>query len=146
MKFLKILRAVKLKMMIGSAEEFFIKRMLTRLKMVSPLGINRFMPPTGKSDISVDRFDFCSYQDLVKIQEQNASNRNNGKEFHGWVKSQAKIIKKNNRKIEPNPIDNNPYHALIVLPGGLDKKEQKKHAVELAKNFLQWQPKDETSK
>ena len=104
------------------------------------------MPPTGKSDISVDRFDVCSYQDLVKIQEQNASNRNNGKEFHGWVKSQAKIIKKNNRKIEPNPIDDNPYHALIVLPEGLDKKEQKKHAVELANNFLQWQPKDKTSK
>lgn len=142
LKIFKNIKGSKIKDGDWIGRGIFYEEDAKKAKNGKPVRYYRFMPQTGKSDISVDRFDFCSYQDLVKIQEQNASNRNNGNKFCGWVKSQTSIIRKNNRDIKPNPMDNNPYHALIVLPGPLDKGEQKKHAVELAKNFLQWQPKD----
>lgn len=66
------------------------------------------------------------------IAEAVATKRNAS--FYGWAFLTASSARGKERETVASPIENNPYHADIVLPNAAleDREEQKRHALELA--------------
>ena len=98
---------------------------------------NIFLERLGAS-LSVDRFGFCSTQELTNIQNKNAEIRSQKesrkRSFYGWVNVEAKIARRNHRRVYATPMGSNSYHAEIILPKDIDRDEQITHARELASN------------
>ena len=83
-----------------------------------------------KDTISVDRlFDFC-LEKLAAIQDGHAQERK--QKFYGWASIKALDAKKNRRKVQSSPIENNPYHANIILPKNIEDDDRRSFAKELA--------------
>jgi len=94
--------------------------------------------------LSVDRLGlgFCSEKKLTDIQDKNAELRSTThvkRSFYGWAKIKARLARKNGRTVKSIQIKNNPYHAEIQLPEGIERDEQISHAKELASNSI-WAP------
>ena len=51
----------------------------------------------------------------------------------------AEIARRNGRTVQSIPLKSNPYHANITLPAGINRDDQKTHALELATN-AEWVP------
>ena len=94
-------------------------------------------------NISVDRFGFCPDKELTNIQDKNAESRSTEKDrrsFYGWASLKAFDARKQNRKIKPTPLNNNPYHADIILPEDVRMRDdQILHAIKLAEKSS-WKP------
>ena len=98
-----------------------------------------FLEKEGNNLLSVDRFGFCcSKEQLTKIQDENAKLRSlpnqKKRSFYGWAQITAKIARRNDRAIQSTRLENNPYHADISLPEGINRDNQIEHAQELASN------------
>ena len=78
--------------------------------------------------MSVDRLDLASTTDMTKIV------RSYGHPFYGWLTKTAEHIRDLECEVKTDPIPDNPYHALIVLPTEVaaDRDRQKHKARELA--------------
>ena len=50
-----------------------------------------------------------------------------GETFYGWVSTSVSAITNSGRKIIPDPVCGNPYHAVIQLPPYRDKEEYELH-------------------
>lgn len=102
-----------------------------------------FLEKQENHSLSVDRFGFCSEAELTDIQDKNAELRSKTeskqRSFYGWARIAAIIARFNGRTVRSTPLENNPYHADINLPEGIDKDDQKEHAKELASN-AEWAP------
>ena len=105
-----------------------------------------FLEKPGIVSLSVDRFGFCSEKELTSIQDKNAELRSQKepkkRSFYGWVKIKAKMAGRSERKVQATPQEENPYHADIILPKGIDRDQQIAHARELASNVddVIWTP------
>ena len=100
-----------------------------------PIKRTVFMEKNPGDSISVDRFEFCPQKELVDIQDQNAkkrSTKNIQRSFYGWARLKVIDARKEQRKVESNPVPENPYHAEISLPEPHTKDHQIEHAHELA--------------
>ena len=83
-----------------------------------------------KDTISVDRlFGFC-LEKLTAIQDKHAEKRKQN--FYGWASIKALDARKNSRKVQSSPIENNPYHANIILPKNIEDDDRRSSAKELA--------------
>ena len=60
---------------------------------------------------------------LAEMGVRNASL--SGKEFWGWYILTVKDIEDVGCKIIPSPLEDNPYHADILVPVALDAKDRK---------------------
>ena len=91
-----------------------------------------FLEKEGEPKISVDRLSVAPPDVATEIAEAVAAKRN--ATFYGWAFLTASRTRENGREALASPIENNPYHADIVLPQSAveDREEQKRHALELA--------------
>jgi hypothetical protein len=110
----------------------FSSKDLRRLRASKPVP-DIFKPKLGVSDISMDRLDHCSLEDLANIviatSGQRASN------FGGWAALTVSDAVRNNRQVRESAQLDNPYHADIVIPllgPDEDQEIRNAHAVELA--------------
>ena len=96
--------------------------------------IRAFIPPDGKDEISVDRLDFISDENMTQIADQSSNMRE--ETFCGWAVISVEKAKMNGRDVRPAPKKENPYHANIIFFLPKDKEERKaqqqKHANQLA--------------
>ena len=102
-----------------------------------------FLEKEGNNALSVDRFGFCSLEELTGIQDKNAKLRSTEtvqRSFYGWARITAEVACKNGRNVCLTPSEANPYHADIILPKDIDRDDEKEHALELASN-AEWVPK-----
>ena len=108
-----------------------------------------FLEKPGSASLSVDRFGFCSEKELTNIQDKNAElrssqNKPKTRSFYGWVKIKAEKACRSKRIVQVTPKEDNPYHADIILPEGIDinRDQQVAHATELASNDIDttWTP------
>lgn len=97
----------------------------------SQVSLQVFLEKEGEADISVDRLDYPTPQEVAAIGERAAFAR--GRTFYGWAVVTAEDAGTNQRQVRATPLKDNPYHADIVLPdiAGEDREEQKRHAQEL---------------
>ena len=91
-----------------------------------------FLERFGCTDVSVDRLTMPSAEDAEAIAGRVAAARNST--FYGWAVVTAAEAQKNDRRVVPSPLPDNPRHADVVLPQAVtdDREEQKRHAQELA--------------
>ena len=92
-----------------------------------------FLEKRGKKNISVDRIDVASSIDiLVDLSDEIAKNRQGP--FCGWAVITAENASDNEREVLASPLQDNPYHADIILPDAAvkEREEQKTHAQQLA--------------
>ena len=91
-----------------------------------------FLEKCRETDISVDRLDFASKEDMAEISEAVAAARD--KNFYGWAVVATEIAEASGRQVSATPQPDNPYHADIKLPDCVmeDREAQKQHAQALA--------------
>ena len=92
-----------------------------------------FLEKRGEKNLSVDRIDVASSIDiLVEISDKIAKNRQ--RPFCGWAVIIAENASDNGREVLSTPLQDNPYHADIILPDAavIEREEQKTHAQQLA--------------
>ena len=104
-----------------------------------------FLEKEGEPKLSVDRLSLAPVDEAVEIAEEVASNRPNAT-FCGWAVLTASSARENGRETVASPIENNPYHADIVLPevAAEDREEQIRHALELA-DASRWRERPDSS-
>jgi hypothetical protein len=92
-----------------------------------------FLPPEGKTEISVDRLSVAPPDQATSIADSRDNAR--GRTFYGWAIVTEEKSVGNGRRVVASPIPcQNPYHADIVLPADTanNREKQKLHAQELA--------------
>ena len=91
-----------------------------------------FLEREGINSISVDRLDYSSEEEALRIAQQNADARSAS--FYGWAVVLGDRAMSHSRKVVPSPTSQNPFHADIVLPDQavVDREVQKQHAQNLA--------------
>ena len=97
----------------------------------SRISLQVFLEKEGETDISVDRLDYPTPQEAAAIGERAAVARD--RTFYGWAVVTAENAGTHQRQVRATPLQDNPYHADIVLPdiASEDREEQKRHAQEL---------------
>lgn len=93
-----------------------------------------FYDNRAKEKLSVDRIDLpSSISVLIEICNKTVKDRG-ASGFYGWAVMTAKEASIDGRKVLSSPLDDNPYHANIVLPDSAinDQDERKDHAKKLA--------------
>ena len=96
-----------------------------------------FLEKIGELLLSVDRFDFCSFEELTDIQDKNAKARStpeSKRSFYGWAQIRTLEACQSGRKVKSSPLPNNRYHADIILPEDTNEDDQVEHANKLADN------------
>ena len=103
-----------------------------------------FLERSGCTHISVDRLTMPSAEDAEVIAGRVAEARDST--FYGWAVVTAAEAQKNDRRVVPSPLPDNPRHADIVLPQAVtdDREEQKRHAQELA-DVSRWRTSGDSS-
>ncbi len=95
---------------------------------------NKFEPRTNHNDVSVDRMDLASQNQLAKLAEKNTTRE--GKLFRGWYTLTVRDVTDVGCRASPTPRPENPYHAdiefLVPLNADNRKNEIRKRAFELA--------------
>jgi hypothetical protein len=90
-----------------------------------------FIERHGEKDLSVGRLSFGDLEVIAAIQDKER-----GRHCHGWAAVSAASARKAKRTVVPDKLDNNPYHALIILPDAPTPEEfiaaQREHGIELA--------------
>ncbi len=113
------------------------KKNLRQLKLgkQADVPVSAFEPEADCNDISADRMDLASQDELAVLAEKNTSRANQS--FRGWYTLTARDVTKAGCRAEPTPSCKNPYHADIVFPVPLDADDRKnkirKRAWELAR-------------
>ncbi len=75
-----------------------------------------FLERDGVDRISVNRLSYAPLSVLTQIGNEVAKNRTNGtRSFYGWAVLIVEDAEDSDRKVEPTPIEDNPYHADICL-------------------------------
>ena len=120
------------------------RRSFRRLKAEGKARVpaSKFEPPNNTSEISVNRMDLAPTVTLAELGVRNASL--SSKKFWGWYTLTAGDIEEAGCRIIPTPLDDNPYHADIVVPVALDTEDRKdalrEYAIGLAycATFVPW--------
>lgn len=99
---------------------------------------NIFKERDGVREISVDRLSFGHHAQISKVHDTERFNQT----FYGWAVLAAKEAAEQGRSVVASPVQDNPYHAEIVLPdAGRDDPvdDQNAHALSLAMR-AKWMP------
>lgn len=95
---------------------------------------SKFEPQTGCNDVSVDRMDLASQDELAELAERNTTRV--GKSFRGWYTLTARDVSEAGCSAGATWSSENPYHADIRFPVPLSadnrRNEIRKRAMELA--------------
>ena len=98
----------------------------------------------GTSRISVDRLDYAPSGYLKNLAHQSAKARGENRNFHGWAKLTCEEASEDGRRVEADPIKDNPYHAIIHLPAAAtdDDAEEQAHKLARLSEFIppEWSP------
>ena len=91
-----------------------------------------FLERESETRVSVDRLSAAPSEEATSI--ASAVGEKRGASFYGWAFLPASRARENGRETVASPIEDNPYHADIILPEAAseDREEQKRHAQELA--------------
>ena len=111
------------------------KRAFRRLKTEGKarVPVSKFMPPKNTNDVSVNRMDLAAVVTLAELGSRNA--RKAGKTFWGWYTLTAREIEEVGCTVKASPLDDNPFHADIVLPVPLDAEDRKDDLTEYARDL-----------
>ena len=93
-----------------------------------------FLEKEGVKKLSVDRIELPSSKSvLIEICNKAAKERK-ASGFYGWAVITAEKASMDEREVVSSQLEENPYHADIVLPDSAikDRDEQKEHAKKLA--------------
>ena len=102
----------------------------------------KFEPPNNTNEISVNRMDLTPTVTLAELGVRNARLIN--KQFWGWYTLTAGDVENVGCRVASTPLDDNPYHADIVVPVPLDAEDRKdtlrEYAIGLAysSTFVPW--------
>lgn len=94
----------------------------------------QFLPEGDGLTMSVDRLTVADGQgfDLTDLASKASASRSGP--FEGWLSVTVADVRREGRRVEASPQEDNPYHADIVLPdGATDKGERIRHAQVLAR-------------
>lgn len=91
---------------------------------------NEFLESRGNLAISVNRLDYADEAEKQRIAELISSDT---RTWRRWACVSLEDVLECNRKVEPEKLSDNEYHANILLPEGSDFSAQKVHADRLAK-------------
>jgi hypothetical protein len=90
-----------------------------------------FIERDGEKDLSVDRLSFGDLEVIASIKDEER-----GRRCHGWAAVSAASARKAKRTVASDKLQDNPYHALIILPEATTREEffaaQREHGIELA--------------
>ncbi|MCH7888100.1 MAG: hypothetical protein IIA00_02355 [Proteobacteria bacterium] len=109
-----------------------------RARKASTRGIiahNEFLESIDRDNLSVDRLGFAPDLEMAEIADRNAAGRR--QTFFGWAVVTVQQASEMERRVEPAPLLDNRYHALIVLnlPTGVERRDvAREHALNLAKH------------
>lgn len=98
------------------------------------IAYDMFLEKAHVDCLSVDRLDLAPDTEMAEIGDRNAIAR--GKSFFGWAVVSVRNALEMNRRVEPTPQPDNPYHADINLnlPSGSERLDvARQHAYNLAK-------------
>ena len=114
------------------AEEEFLWRGVfdRRRSRKAKVKYNEFLESRGTLAISVNRLDYADANEKQRIAELISSEE---RIWRRWASISVENARACNRKVEPDKLSDNEYHANILLPEGSDYSAQKFHANRLAK-------------
>ena len=97
-----------------------------------------FLIKPGQTAISLDRLSGAPLGELAALAHAESVSRDGS--FHGWALITGEDACGKDRRVIASPLDNNPYHADILLPASAatDKGERVRHAHELATASSGW--------
>lgn len=104
--------------------------------------VAKFEPPKNSNEISVNRMNLAPTDTLAELGERNANL--SGKNFWGWYTLMTGDVEDVGCKAIPTPLDDNPFHADIVLPVASDADDRRdalrEYAIDLAYHatFVPW--------
>ena len=109
----------------------FSRRVLNRTRR-SRVPFDRFLPPAGTTDISVDELSEQSLKTVTELAINDGHVRK--RTFRAWAAVSVETARRRDREVVHTPTAENPYHHEIRLPPAtaVDRDEQKRHAKELA--------------
>ena len=102
----------------------------------------RFKSPRNSNEIPVNRMDLAPVDTMAELGMRNA--RSLGKSFWGWYILTTGDVEGVGCSVKPSPLDDNPYHADIVIPVALDAEGRRDDVIEYAtglayhSTFLPW--------
>lgn len=112
---------------LGREEQFQsdAKRAYRRLKTdgKARVRVSKFIPPKSTNEISTNRMDLAPVATMAELGTRNASL--SGKRFWGWYTLAADDVEEVGCRVQPSPLDDNPYHADILIPVALDAEDRK---------------------
>ena len=85
-----------------------------------------FVPPVDKNEISVDRLDKTSVEEIVRIVATSQHR------FFGWYTLTVDDVNTTNCIVNATPIPDNMFHADIVFPIPMDSTDRKDEIREIA--------------
>ena len=95
------------------------KKVLGRQERGEPpkVRVQKFMPPPGSCELSVDRMDLCDTGMLADLAERNTTRAD--RSLQGWYTLSAGDVLRANCTVRSSPFPGNPYHADIAMPVNL---------------------------
>ncbi len=104
--------------------------------------VSKFEPPKNSNEISVNRMDLANENTFAVLGKRNAASL--GKLFWGWYILTKEAVEDVGCSVKQSPLDENPYHADIIIPVSLDAEERRDNVIDYARdlayqaNFLPW--------
>ncbi len=104
--------------------------------------VSKFKPPKNSNEISVNRMDLARINTLAELGKRNAASL--GNLFWGWYILTKDAVEEVGCSVMQSPLDENPYHADIIIPVSLDAEERRDDVIAYARdlayhaNFLPW--------
>ncbi len=115
----------------------FNKKRARKASNTGDIAHNEFLERIDRDNLSVDRLGFAPDTEMAEIADRNAVERR--QLFFGWAVVTVQQASEMERWVEPAPLLDNPYHALIFLnlPTGAERRDvARQHALNLAKHAV----------
>ena len=100
------------------------------------------MPPKGSCELSVDRMDHATREELAGLAEKNTTRHN--PLLWGWYTLSAAEVGEAKCSVKSSPWEGNPYHADILIPVNLGAADSRDDLMEYARDlaycaeFVSW--------
>ena len=104
--------------------------------------ISKFEPPKNSNEISVNRMDLANENTFAELGKRHAAPL--GNLFWGWYILTKEEVEEVGCSVMQSPLDENPYHADIIIPVPLDAEERRDNVIAYARDlayqakFLPW--------
>ena len=115
----------------------FSRKRARKALSTGDIAYNEFLERIDRDNLSVDRLGLAPDTEMVEIADRNAAGRRQS--FFGWAVVTVQQASEMERRVEPAPLLDNPYHAQIFLnlPTGAERRDvARQHALNLAKHAV----------